>query len=191
MSVPVPFDRDSEVKGVWFVCMHAWMAAHATAAERAAVTAGIVPRYRTAFADPLISEWYPEPMLASALQAAHQVLARGDDRRFVEIIEGCTEIGVNRFFRLLLRMSSVGFVAKLVPTMWKQIRRGAGEVQVEMVGQEARLFYQRFPRFSDPLYPLMTLGSLRALVRISTDGEPSVEILERGEQSLTVAVRPR
>jgi hypothetical protein len=184
-------DRDSEVKGVWFVSMRAWLGDHASADERAAMLEAILSEYRPAFADPLVSEWYPEPMLASALYAAHRVLAEGDDERFVRIIEGCTEVGVNRFFRLLLRLSSVGFVAKLVPTMWKQIRRGVGEVHVETVGDEARIFYRRFPRFADPLYPLMTLGSLRALVRISTGAEPVVEIRDRGADFLTVAIGVR
>lgn len=188
---PPRTDRESEVKGVWFVSMRAWMTEHLSEREQAAVSAAVAQEHRAQFTDPLISEWYPESMLHSALSAAHRVIANGDDARFVEVIEGCTEIGVNKFFRLLLRLSTVSFVAKLVPTMWKQIRRGAGEVHVEAIGDEARIFYRRFPRFADPLYALMTLGSLRALVRISTGGEPTVEIRDRGPDHLTVAIGVR
>lgn len=183
--------QDSEVKGIWFVSMRAWLDQHASDAQRKELVASLSPPYRASFAEPLVSEWYPEAMLEEALHATYEVVAVRDRARFLSIMEECTEIGVNRFFRLLLRMSSLSFVTKLVPTMWKQIRRCRGGVTVEIEGDRARLAYGDFPRFGDPLYELMTVGSLRALLRISTGREPVVEVDARNAEGLVVSIRTR
>jgi hypothetical protein len=186
-----PKGQDSEVKGIWFVSMRAWLDQHVREEQRRELVASLSPPFRGAFAEPLVSEWYPEAMLEEALLATYEVVAVRDRARFLSIMEACTEIGVNRFFRLLLRLSTLSFVAKLVPTMWKQIRRGRGDVKVAIEGDQARIEYSDFPRFVDPLYELMTIGSLRALVRISTGREPVVEVVARNPEGLVVAIGTR
>jgi hypothetical protein len=186
-----PKGQDSEVKGIWFVSMRAWLDQHVSEDQRRELSACLSPPFRAAFAEPLVSEWYPEAMLEEALLATYEVVAVRDRARFLSIMEACTEIGVNRFFRLLLRLSTLSFVTKLVPTMWKQIRRGRGDVKVAIEGDRARLEYSDFPRFVDPLYELMTIGSLRALVRISTGREPVVEVVARNPEGLVVAIGTR
>lgn len=99
--------QDSEVKGIWFVSVRAWLEAHATEEQRRELVASLSPPFRAAFVEPLVSEWYPEAMLAESLLATYEVIAVRDRVRFLSIMEACTEIGVNRFFRLLLRLSTL------------------------------------------------------------------------------------
>lgn len=182
---------DSEVKGTWFVCMRAWLLEHAPEPTLGAIRGALCPEHRAAFDDPLISAWYPEAMLRDALSAAFVHACDSDEDRFLTMIEGATEIGVSRFFRLLLRLSSVAFVAKLVPTMWRQIRRGRGEVEVDVDGDAATIRYRDFPPLSERLYQDMTVGSLRALLRIATGGEPDVRIVAQRPDGVDVVVRAR
>ena len=104
-------------------------------------------------------------------------------------MEGCTEIGVSRFFRVLLRLSTPGFVLRQVPTMWRHIRRGRGEVRVREEDGAFVLEYSDFPWFADPLYEHLTVGSVRALVRIATGKAPTIRAEGLGDR-LTLWVRP-
>jgi len=139
----------SEVKGPWFVAMRAWLDANASGEVSARVLERMPAEHRGALREPLPSEWYPEEALASALAAVDAEIARGDREAFLALMEACTEIGLSRFFRVLLRISTPGFVLRQVPTMWRQIRRGAGEVEVVEQDGIAELRYRAFPWFED------------------------------------------
>ena len=106
----------SEVKGPWFVAMRAWLDAHASDQVVARVLDHMPAEHRTALREPLPSEWYPAQALASALAAVDAEITRGDHAAFVAMMEACTEIGLSRFFRVLLRLSTPGFVLRQVPT---------------------------------------------------------------------------
>jgi hypothetical protein len=110
---------------------------------------------------------------------------------FVEAMDGCTMIGISRFFRALLRVATPAFVLRQVPTMWRQIRRGDARVSVTIDGDRARIQYAQFPYFSDENYRLLTEGSLRAVVRTCTGHAPKVTLLRSTSDSLNVEVQWR
>lgn len=171
--------------------MRAWLDEHATDAQRAELRAALSDEHRGAYDDPLVSAWYPESMLRDALGAAFVHVCQRDPRRYVAMVEGATAIGVNRFFRILLRLSTLSFVTKLVPTMWRQIRRGRGMVDVQIDDDVALVRYRDFPPLTEQLYQEMTVGSLRSVVRIATGAEPEVRIVAERPDGIDVAIRLR
>ncbi len=177
---------ESEVKGAWFVSAHAFLAAEPGALER--VLAEVPESHRNALADPSAGRWYPEVTLQETLGAFRRVHARTAND-FVAAIDACTVIGTSRFFRALLSLTTPGFVLRRVPTMWRQVRRGPGGVTVMTDAAEALLTYENFPYFDDENYRLLTVGSLRALVRICTGAAPTVTIEDATGTSLRVTVR--
>lgn len=175
----------SEVKGAWFVSAQAYLGAEGALP---AVLAAVPPTHRGALADPVPSAWYPEASLKATLDAMRRVHAPAP-AAFVDAIDACTVIGTSRFFRALLALSTPGFVLRRVPTMWSKIRRGAGTVEVETDEGTATLRYRAFPYFADENYRLLTVGSLRAVVRTTTGRTPSVEIVQATDLDLDVRVR--
>lgn len=178
----------SEIKGVWLVTAKSWVLGQRTVAELNAVARHVDPAMRSALTDPLPSEWYPEETLQQVLRGMRSVLAEDSDSRFLELMRQCTRIGVNRFFRALLRLGSAQFVLRQVPTMWRQIRRGTGRVEVETESNRIQLRYRDFPYFDDPNYRLLTLGSLGAVVELCTSSQPSVSLGAHGSDWLDVAI---
>lgn len=177
----------SEVKGSWFVSLRACLEERdPEVLDR--ILRVLPTEHREALADPIASHWYPEQALAETLRAVNEVLARGDRRAFVDAMDAFTEVGVNRFFRVMLRLSSVRFVLRQVPTMWRQIRRGDGRVDVVDVPGGIEVRYTEFPYFADPLYEDLTVGSLRAVVRVCVGRATEVTVTHRGPDSLSVRI---
>lgn len=177
----------SEVKGSWFVSLKACLEA-GDGDELRRVVAAVPVEHRAALTDPIASHWYPEDTLAAALKAVNDVLANGNRSAFVDRMDAFTEIGVSRFFRVMLRVSSVRFVLRQVPTMWKQIRRGDGQVDVADVPGGIEVRYTKFPRFADPLYEDLIVGSLRALVRVCVGHTTDVAVTHRSADALSVRI---
>lgn len=175
----------SEVKGAWFVSAQAYLGAEGVLP---AVLAAVPVAHRPALVDPTPSAWYPEAALQATLGAMRKVHAT-TPTAFVDAIDACTVIGTSRFFRALLALSTPAFVLRRVPTMWGKIRRGAGEVSVETADGTAIVRYRAFPYFADENYRLLTVGSLRAVVRTTTARTPSVEIVHATDLELDVRVR--
>jgi hypothetical protein len=181
----------SQVKGVWFSAAveYARDVHGDEVVDR--IIAGTPARYREVYANPIASAWYPEEAMEIGLIVIYDVIAQGNDFMFEKIMEGCTEKGVNRLFRLLLRASSPSFVLRRVPTMWKHVRRGAGHVDVEQLEGESVVRYSEFPWFRNPLYRMLTVGSLRSLVRTCTGATPRIEVLHFDHASMGVGIRYR
>jgi hypothetical protein len=181
----------SEVKGVWFVAARDYALEVHGQALLDQLVERTPPKYRDVYRAPIASAWYPEEALQEALSMLHEIVAQENDFMFEQIMEGCTEQGINRLFQMLLRMSSPGFVLRMVPTMWRQIRRGAGHVDVEQFAGHTLLRYSEFPWFEDRLYRLLTVGSLRAIVRYCTRRDPRIDLIEERGNALTVRVSYR
>jgi hypothetical protein len=177
----------SEVKGVWFVTARRLLASKHPGAVAEMVRL-VDADLRSALTDPLPSSWYPEEALRQMLTAMNRVVANGDKDVFLRLMEEATDLGIQHFFRILVRIGSPAFVLKRVPTMWRQIRRGAGKVEVEADDRRATLRYTEFPWFSDPLYRLMTLGSLAAVVRLCAGRDANLAIVDHGPDWLTVRI---
>jgi hypothetical protein len=179
----------SEVKGLWFTTARRFMLdAHGRDAL-AAVIEDIPEEHRRALAAPLPSQWYPEETLQESLGAASRVMARGSRDKMLELLEGCSIVGVNHFFRIALRITTTTFALRMLPTTWTHMRRGPGRMSVDLRAGEGIIDYADFPYFGDLNYRLLVLGTLRPLLRMSTGREPNVEIERYDKSSLRAIVR--
>ena len=181
----------SEIKGVWFVAMrdHVREAYGSQGLELLLHKAPL--EFREVYGAPIASAWYPEATLQEALSLLHEEVAGSSDLVFEKVVEGCVKHGIRRMFQLLLGASSPGFVLRMVPTLWRQIRRGAGQVDVEQHADHTLVHYSEFPWFRDRLYRLMTLCSLRVILRCSSRAQPRIEVLEHGPATLSLRVAHR
>lgn len=178
----------AEVKGLWFASLQGYLREAYGEAELQRVLAAMPENYRAALDAPLTSSWYPEDALQSSLSAVYTCMARGNEQRFMQLIEAVTEHGISRFFRVLLRMANPEFVLKQVPAMWRHGRRGLGRVEVSVAPNVVTVSYSGFPYFDDHLYRLLTEAMLRALVRIGSKRAPDVRIDDYGDDWLRVKV---
>lgn len=184
--------RDSEVKGVWFVSARAYLVQRFGDEGVRRVAEGMpTARYRGALVDPLPSSWYPEDALSEALDSMLVGAASGDELRFLGMMRDCTDIGINRFFKAVARLTSPAFMLRRVPTMWSHIRRGAGQVEVHVREPAVVIEYSQFPYFARRTYQLMTEGSLSALMRVCTGHLPEIRVTDVGTSHLTVEIVPR
>jgi hypothetical protein len=178
----------SEVKGLWFAALQQYLRDAHGQAQLERIIRAMPDAHRAALAAPLPSSWYPEEALQSALSAVYTCAARGDEGSFVRMIEGCTEHGISRFFRVFLRITSPVFVLKQVPTLWKHVRRGGGQVEVLVDDGTVTVSYSEFPYFADRLYQLLTEGMLRALVHVASKRAAEVSIADKGLDWLKVRI---
>jgi hypothetical protein len=177
------------VKGIWFATARRFILdAHGRDAL-AAVIEDIPRDHRRGLSAPLASEWYPEETLQESLAAANRVMARGNRERMLELLEGCSVVGVNHFFRIALRITTTSFALRMLPTTWSHMRRGPGRMTVDLRAGEGIVDYLDFPYFDDLNYRLLVLGTLRPLLRLSTGREPRVEIERYEKDSLRAIVR--
>lgn len=179
---------EHEVRGAWFV------AAREEVAERFGPDAlevllnALPAAHRPAVRDATALDWYPEEALQSCLQSLRHQLAGGHRVRFGELLEGCTERGMGRFFAALVKLAPPRFVLSRIPEMWKSIRRGPGFVTVEHGERATVLRYQAFPYFADPVYEELTVHSVRAVVRLCAKVEPAVDVERVTDDALDLRV---
>jgi hypothetical protein len=167
---------DHEVKGVWFVTARQEVEATFGPEALEVLVASVPSRHRPAVAEPLASAWYPEEALQACLRSLRLDLVSDHSVRFAELLERCTERGMGTFFSALVRVCTPRFILGQVPTMWRQIRRGPGFVEVEHGDGESALRYRSFPYFDDPVYEELTVCSVRAVVRCCTRVEPELTV---------------
>jgi hypothetical protein len=179
----------SEVRGLWFTTAQKYVLDTAGAEALEAMVMRVERQYKEILTSPQPNEWYPERALQQALAAMHFVVTGGNDARFITAMEECTIQGVNRFFRMFLRLGSPATLLRKTPAMWSHIRRGAGNVDVTAGNTDARIKFTDFPYFRDPNYRLLTLGAVRALVTMSGARDPVVEMHGADYDWMTVDVR--
>jgi hypothetical protein len=184
----------SEVKGLWFVIGKRYVLETYGVRVLEECRTLLGERHGAALADPLPSQWYPEETLQQMLAVLDLVIARGDPNAFVKIIESCSLLAVNHFFRTLLRLVPPATMLRKIPTMWTLIRRGAGRVVVEAGDAHAVIRYSEFPYFDDVHYRLLTVGAIRSLLTLCTgksaeSQDVRVEIADHSQDTLTVHVR--
>ena len=181
----------SEIKGVWFVAMRDHVSEVYGDQGLELLLDRAPAEFRDVYRTPIASAWYPEATLQEALSLLHEEVAGSSDLVFEKVVEWCVKHGVGRMFQLLLGASSPGFALRMVPTMWRQIRRGAGQVDVEQHAGHTLVRYSEFPWFRDRLYRLMTLSSLRVILRCASRGQPRIDVLEHGASTLALRVGHR
>lgn len=176
------------VKGVWFVTARRYIVEEDGEAALAAVAAHMPEDERRVLTEALASEWFPEPVLQRALEAVQQELTGHDDVRYLAFIEGCTELGVNTFFRVLLRIASPAFLMRQMPAAWATHRRNGGTVDVDADDKGARLHYAGFPFWADRNYRVSTEGVLRKVTELCTGVSPRVREVAYGSDWFDVEV---
>jgi len=179
----------SEVKGLWFTVGRSYIVENYGPEILAACIERLGERHGLIFAEALPSEWYPEETLQQTLGVLDVVVARGDQREYLRLIEECSLIAVNRFFRALLRLVPPPTMLRKIPTMWTLIRRGAGRVAVEADDAGAIVRYSEFPYFEDVHYRLLTVGAIRALLTLCGARGGRVDVAEYTPDSITMDVR--
>jgi hypothetical protein len=184
--------ESSEVKGLWFVTARRYALHHYGDAGLAKVVAKMKPRHREVLEAPLASAWYEEEAMQASFAAAREVFAPSDDE-MLELFEGCTRYGITYFWRIALRITSTEFAVRALPTTWRHIRRGPGQMAVQVDGHRsdghrAAVNYTRFPYFDDVNYRLLVLGTLRPLLQISTGKPARVTIAGHGKSWLTAEI---
>lgn len=180
----------SEVKGAWFATAQRFLESHAPTALDD-VAKAMSAEHRSVLLEPLGSAWYPEAALQELLAALFETIADHDLSRFEDLMRQSTHVGIGRFFRMLISLGSFRFVMRNVPTMWRRLRRGAGQVEVDIdaSGHIATISYSAFPYFSDPLYRAMTIGSLTGMAEVAAGSPCDLEVLGAGDDWMSVRVR--
>jgi hypothetical protein len=178
----------SEVKGLWFTVGRRYVLERYGPELLDECVARLGERHGIVLAEPLPSAWYPEETLQQMLAVLDVVLARGDPGEFVQIIEECSLLAVNHFFRALLRLVPPATMLRKVPTMWGLVRRGVGRVAVDADETHGVVRYTDFPYFDDAHYRLLTIGALRSLMVLCERRDARVEIVQHTSDSLTMAV---
>jgi hypothetical protein len=181
----------SEVKGLWFVVARRYILEQHDPELIGAMASTMSPQYRAALLDPLRSHWYPEACLQESLHAFHKLVAQGDERRMLRAMEDCTLQGINRFFEVLLRVTTPRYVMKKMEVLWRYVRRGQGSLGIEADDERAICRYVDFPYFDDVNYRLLALGTLRPLATLCRGTNPKAEVIGFGRDWLDVEVRYR
>ena len=181
-------DSEFRVKGTWFVVARDYILETYGADVAAQMEAYFDSDVLDAWRDPVAASWYPEEALRMALMALHQVPCEGDLKRFEATCAACTTRGIDRFFSVVLAMSTPQLVLRGVPTMWKMIRRGPATVRVRGIPEGSEVSYVGFPFFVDVRYRVLTQASLAAIIQRCRGETPHVEIVEWTADSLTARV---
>ncbi len=180
---------NSEVRGLWFTTARRYILERGGEEWIDALAVRLDRSYRDVILAPDASEWYPERAFQQSLGAMHAVIAGGHDDVFVDAMEECTILGINLFFRLLMRLGSPTVVLRKAPAMWNHIRRGAGHVDVDADEAGAELRFSKFPYFRDPHYRLLTVGVTRALVTVCGRPRPVIDVSDFDWDRMTVKVK--
>lgn len=168
-----------QVKGIWFVVARGYLQEHYGEAVLDRVANALPDSARGVFTDPLASTWYDEEQLQHALAALRsEVAATPQEMR--DVIRGCSQQAVNRFFRAMMKLSSPGFILRQVPTMWRLLRRDDCQIEVTSARDSTLVEYKKFPFFDDENYLILVQASLDALVEPATGRSVQVIIEGRG-----------
>ncbi len=177
------------VKGNVFVTVREWLVQEHGADAYEQLLEAMPVAHAREVADPIPSTWHPEAIHQSMLHGLHAVFCGRDPRRYQEAIAALTILGVHKFARLVLQMSSNAFVLRRLPTLWRIIRRGPATTEVVQEGELTQIRYGAFPFYEDELYRSYILGVLTGIVRISAGADPEVQVVSHGADRMLVELR--
>ena len=176
------------VKGVWFVTARRHLLEEHGATKLAEVARSMADAHRTALLEPMASTWYPEDAFQDALHAVMQEVAHHDLLAFSNFIEACTVLGVNTFFRVLLRITSPAFLMRQMPALGRQYRKNDWECEVQADERRAVLRWRACPYLADRTYRLYVVAMLVKCSELCTGKRPQCDVLAHGRDSMTVQV---
>ena len=180
-----------QVKGVWFVTARRYIVQEFGEAKLHAVSRALAEQTRPLILEPLASAWYHEDVFQEMLRAVMSEIAHGDSVAFSAFIEGSTVLGVNSFFRVLMRITSVKYLMHKMPVLSKQYRRNDSTCTVDASDTRAVLKWTNMPYFGDRNYRLYTVAMLAKTAELCTNTRPKVAVLEYGDDRFSVQVTYR
>ena len=175
-------------KGVWFVSARRCLLENHGQGALARVASRMGEGDAQALLEPLASAWYPETSFQRAMAAVSEELLHGDPEAFCGFIEASTVIGINRFLRVVLSLTSPEFVLSSMPTFWARYRQNHGKLVVEQGARVARLEYTGFPFFGDRRYRIFVRGVLRKTMELASGERPEVTVRDYADDRLSVEV---
>jgi len=175
-----------QAKGVWFVSARRCLLAEHGEAALSRVVERMGGEHGPALLEPFASAWYPEKSFQLALAAVSEEVFHGDPEGLCTFIEASTIIGINRFLRAVLALTSPAFVLSKMPAFWGRYRQNNGTLVVELGERAARLQYEGFPFFGDRNYRIFIRGVLRKTLEMSSGERPEVTVRDYAEDRLTV-----
>lgn len=180
----------SEVKGMYFVAARQYLldAEGSPAVDR--VVKLMPPTTADAMRDPEASRWYPEAALRDAFHAVHREVCRGDLARFHKMIEGSTSLGMQRFFRALLGISTPAFYLRNFPTVVGQLRRGPAKIEVDVSSssRSARVRFVDMPFSDDTLYHAATVAGFDVVFAVMGHPRPHIQLTSATKSSYELSV---
>jgi hypothetical protein len=176
------------VKGVWFVTARRHLLEEHGTTKLADVARAMKEPHRTALLEAMPSTWYPEDVFQDALHAVMQEVAHHDVLVFSNFIEACTVLGVNTFFRVLLRITSPAFLMRQMPALGRQYRKNDWKCVVEADERRAILRWSGCSYLADRAYRLYVVAMLVKCAELCTGQRPRCDVLEHGQDSATVQV---
>lgn len=176
------------VKGVWFVTARRHLLDVHGDPALGAVTRAMKPDHAKVLLEPLASQWYSEDVFQDAMRAVMEVHAHQDPHVFSEFIEACTVLGVNTFFRVLLRITSPAFLMRKMPGLSRQYRRNDWVCEVEADDHRALIFWRNVPYLSDRNYRLYCVAMLAKCSELCTGKRPKITLDGHGGDWLKLQV---
>jgi hypothetical protein len=177
------------VKGVWFVTCRRYILERYGDVELHAMAARMRQENRAAIIEGLASTWYPEEAFGDALNAFMVEIAKGDPRAFSDAMEDCTVLGINTFFRILLRATSIPFVLRKIPVLSLQYRRNDWKCEVVADAHQATVHWTNCPYLADPNYRLFCAAMLRKTCEISSGKRPECSIASFTSSTIKIDLR--
>jgi hypothetical protein len=178
----------SRIKGLVFVTCRRFVEENYGQEGYERVVSGLGPEARAAFDEPAVSELYPEAHMHAFVTRMYTVLAEGDDEAFCDMIRGIARMGISKFFRLILSLTSPVFVVKRIPLLFKRLREGPAELQIELDSAHIVVHYDKFPWCGDPIYRLTSMANIQAAVEATGAACPRVTVSECSSTSMSLVI---
>jgi hypothetical protein len=176
------------VKGAWFVTARRVLVADHGEPVLTRVASRLGEEHAEPLLSPLASAWYPETAFQRALDAVCIEACGGAVERYCQFIESCAVVGISRFLRVLLSLTSPSYVLSKMPVFWARHRCNNGTLRVELGPRTARLQYEGFPFFDDRNYRVMVRGILCKTLELTSGERPDVTVRDYTRDGLVVDV---
>ena len=178
----------SRIKGLVFVTCRRFVEEGYGVEVCEALLSGLEPAAREAFNEPDVSELYPEAYMHAFVTRMHSLVAGGDEEAFCDMIRGIARLGISRFFRLILSLTSPVFVVKRIPLLFKRLREGPAELRTELDSAHIVVHYDKFPWCGDPVYRLTSMANIQAAVEATGAACPRVTVSECSSTSMSLVI---
>ena len=122
------------------------------------------------------------------MRAVMEAHAHHDPDVFNAFIEACTVLGVNTFFRILLRITSPAFLMRKMPGLSRQYRRNDWVCEVDADEHRAVLWWKNVPYLHNRTYRLYCVAMLAKCSELCTGKRPSINTLGHGDDWIKLQV---